>query len=108
VLVAHTYNSSYSGGRDQEDHGSKPAQANSSQDPSSKKYPHKKGLAEWLKKLSLSSSLSTEKTFFYLMILLLKINSMLSDQCCLMFLTIRRLCCAFKRKYGHWSSFIKA
>jgi hypothetical protein len=27
VLVAHTYNPSYSGGRDQEDHGSKPAQA---------------------------------------------------------------------------------
>jgi hypothetical protein len=31
--VAHTCNPSYSGGRDQEDHGSKPAQANSSQDP---------------------------------------------------------------------------
>jgi hypothetical protein len=28
--VAHTYNPSYSGGRDQEDHGSKPARANSS------------------------------------------------------------------------------
>jgi hypothetical protein len=27
VLVAHTFNTSYSGGRDQEDHGSKPAQA---------------------------------------------------------------------------------
>jgi hypothetical protein len=27
VLVAHTCNPSYSGGRDQEDHGSKPAQA---------------------------------------------------------------------------------
>jgi hypothetical protein len=27
--VAHTCNASYSGGRDQEDHGSKPAQANS-------------------------------------------------------------------------------
>jgi hypothetical protein len=35
--VAHTYNPSYSGGRDQEDHSSKPAQANSSQDPISKK-----------------------------------------------------------------------
>jgi hypothetical protein len=30
VLVAHTYNPSYSGGRDQEDSGSKPDQANSS------------------------------------------------------------------------------
>jgi hypothetical protein len=33
--VAHTCNPSYSGGRHQEDHGSKPA--NSSQDPISKK-----------------------------------------------------------------------
>jgi hypothetical protein len=31
--VAHTYNPSYSGGRDQEDHGLKPAQANISRDP---------------------------------------------------------------------------
>jgi hypothetical protein len=30
VLVAHAYNLSYSGGRDQEDHSSKPDQANSS------------------------------------------------------------------------------
>jgi hypothetical protein len=37
VLVAHTCNPSYSGGRDQEDHGSKPARANSSGDPTSKK-----------------------------------------------------------------------
>jgi hypothetical protein len=35
--VAHTCNPSYSGGRDQEDHSSKPAQANSSRDPISKK-----------------------------------------------------------------------
>jgi hypothetical protein len=34
--VAHKYNPSYSGGRDQEDHDLKPAQANSSQDPISK------------------------------------------------------------------------
>jgi hypothetical protein len=34
--VAYACNPSYSGGRDQEDHGSKPAQANSSQDPISK------------------------------------------------------------------------
>jgi hypothetical protein len=31
-LVAHAYNPSYSGGRDQEDQGSKPAWANSSRD----------------------------------------------------------------------------
>jgi hypothetical protein len=30
MLVAHTCNLSYSGGRDQEDHGSKPTHANSS------------------------------------------------------------------------------
>jgi hypothetical protein len=35
--VTHACNPSYSGGRDQEDHGSKPAWANSSQDPVSKK-----------------------------------------------------------------------
>jgi hypothetical protein len=34
--VAHACNLSYSGGSDQEDHGSKPAQANSSRDPISK------------------------------------------------------------------------
>jgi hypothetical protein len=36
VLMAHCYNPSYSGGRDQEDHSLKPAQANSLQDPISK------------------------------------------------------------------------
>jgi hypothetical protein len=36
ALVAHICNPSYSGGRDQEDHSSKPAQANSSWDPISK------------------------------------------------------------------------
>jgi hypothetical protein len=36
VPVAHSYNPSYSGGRNQEDSGSKPAWANSSQDPISK------------------------------------------------------------------------
>jgi hypothetical protein len=35
--VAHAYNPSYSGGRDQEDHGSKPALAISMQDPILKK-----------------------------------------------------------------------
>jgi hypothetical protein len=33
VLTAHTCNPNYSGGRDQEDGGSKPALANSSRDP---------------------------------------------------------------------------
>jgi hypothetical protein len=36
VLVAHACNPSYSGGRDQEDHGSKPAQENSSRELISK------------------------------------------------------------------------
>jgi hypothetical protein len=35
--VTHTCNPSYSGGRDQEDQGSKSTQANSSRDPISKK-----------------------------------------------------------------------
>jgi hypothetical protein len=42
--VAHAYNPSFSGGRDQEDHGSKPAQANNSQDPISKKKKSKPSL----------------------------------------------------------------
>jgi hypothetical protein len=42
--VAHVCNASYSGGINQEDRGSKPAQANSSPDPT-QKYPSlKKGL----------------------------------------------------------------
>jgi hypothetical protein len=48
-MVACAYNSSYSGRRGQEYHCSKPAQANSSQDPISKKKKKiqgKKGLAE--------------------------------------------------------------
>jgi hypothetical protein len=47
--VAHACNSNYSGGRDQEDHGSKPARANSFPDPISKKPHHKKELVERLK-----------------------------------------------------------
>jgi hypothetical protein len=43
ALVAHTSNPGYSGGRDQEDCSSKPAQATSSQDPTSKKTFIKKG-----------------------------------------------------------------
>jgi hypothetical protein len=60
--VAHTCNPSYSvGGRDQEDCGSKPAQANSSQDLIFKKPITIKGLVEWLKVKALRSNLSTEK-----------------------------------------------
>jgi hypothetical protein len=42
--VSHACNPGYSEGRDQEDLGSKPAQANSAQDPT-RKPQHKKGLA---------------------------------------------------------------
>jgi hypothetical protein len=49
VPVAHTCNPSYSGDRDQEDYGLKPAWANSSRDPILKKPIKKKGLVEWLK-----------------------------------------------------------
>jgi hypothetical protein len=50
VMVAHTCNPSYSGGRDQEDHGLKPDWANSPRDPIFKKPITKKGLVEWLKR----------------------------------------------------------
>jgi hypothetical protein len=60
VPVAHACNPSYSGSRDQEDRGSKPAQANSSQHPNSKKpFTKKIGLEEWLEVEALSSSSST-------------------------------------------------
>jgi hypothetical protein len=59
--VAHVCNPSYSEGRDQEDSGLKPARANSSQDPVSKKPFTQKGLAEWLKVKALSSSPSTAR-----------------------------------------------
>jgi hypothetical protein len=59
--VAHAYNPSYSGGRGQEDCGSKPAWENSSRDPIFKKPFTKIGLVEWLKVKALSSSLSTAK-----------------------------------------------
>jgi hypothetical protein len=54
--VAHTCNPCDSGGRDKEDHGSKTAWANSLQDPTSKTPITKKGLVDWLKAESLSSS----------------------------------------------------
>jgi hypothetical protein len=40
--VAPSYNPRYSGGRDQEDYGSQPVQANNSRDPISKKLKKKK------------------------------------------------------------------
>jgi hypothetical protein len=49
VPLAHACNPSYSGGRDQEDRGSKPAWTNSLQDPISKKPFTIKGLVERLK-----------------------------------------------------------
>jgi hypothetical protein len=58
VLVAHAYNPSYSGGRDQEDQGSKPAQANCYMRPYLK---NSTGLEEWLKVKALSSRPSTTK-----------------------------------------------
>jgi hypothetical protein len=59
--VDHACNPGYSGGRDQEDCSSKPAWANSSQDPISKISITEKGLAEGLREKVLSSSLSTAK-----------------------------------------------
>jgi hypothetical protein len=59
--VAHACNPSYSGGRDQEDHRSKPAQANSSGDPIWKNPSQKIGLVEWLKEKALSSNPSIKK-----------------------------------------------
>jgi hypothetical protein len=59
--VVHTHNPSYSGGKDQEAPGSKPAQANSSQNPISKKPFTKIGLMEWFKIKALNSNPSTEK-----------------------------------------------
>jgi hypothetical protein len=49
VPVAHAYNPSFSGGKDQEDWSSEPGWANSLRDPISKKNLPKKGLVEWLK-----------------------------------------------------------
>jgi hypothetical protein len=62
--VAHVYNPSYSGGRDQEDHGLRLAGANSLGDPIWKKPFTKKGLVEFLpiKHEALSSNPNTAKT----------------------------------------------
>jgi hypothetical protein len=62
VLVAHTYNPSYSGGRDQEDCSLKPDQANNSQNPISKKKTFTKiRLVEWIKVKAVGSNPSMQK-----------------------------------------------
>jgi hypothetical protein len=60
-MVVHAYNPSYWEGRDQEDHGLKSTQANSSLDSILKKNPSQKGLVEWLKVQTLRSNPSTKK-----------------------------------------------
>jgi hypothetical protein len=59
--VAHACNPSYSGGRDQENFGSKPARENSFKRPYLEKPFTKIGLMEWLKVKALSSSPSTTR-----------------------------------------------
>jgi hypothetical protein len=61
VPVAYTYNPSYSGGRDQDDHGLKLAWANSSMRPYLQKPFTKIVLEEWLKVRALNSNPSTKK-----------------------------------------------
>jgi hypothetical protein len=61
VPVTHTCNPSYSGGRDQDNCGLKPSQANSSMRPYLEKPFTKIGLVEWLKVKAMSSSPSTTK-----------------------------------------------
>jgi hypothetical protein len=60
--VAHYCNPNYSGDRDQEDHGLKPALANSSRPYLEKKTFTKIGLVEWFYVKALSPSPSTAKT----------------------------------------------
>jgi hypothetical protein len=57
---------SYSGGRDQEDHGLKPAWANSSSRPYLEKPFTKIGLVEWLMVKALNSNPSTKKKKNYI------------------------------------------
>jgi hypothetical protein len=62
VPVAHACNPSYSGGRNQKDHGSKPVWTNSSARPCLQKPFTKIGLVKWLEVKALSSSPSTTTT----------------------------------------------
>jgi hypothetical protein len=66
ALVAHTCNPSYSGGRDQQDHGLKPAQGNSSWDPISKNPSQKRagGVAQGVGLSSSPSITHTKKSQF--------------------------------------------
>jgi hypothetical protein len=59
--VVHTCNPSYSGGKDQEDHGSKPVRAKKVYNPLSQKPFTKIEMVEWLKEKPLSSNPSTGK-----------------------------------------------
>jgi hypothetical protein len=59
--VSYVCNPSYPGGRDEEDHGLKPAQANSSARPYLQKPVTKIELVEWLKVKALRSNPSTAK-----------------------------------------------
>jgi hypothetical protein len=65
--VAHTCNPSYSGGRDQEDHGSKPAQAYSLRDPNLKIHNTKRagGVAQVVEHLSSKSEALSPKPEFH-------------------------------------------
>jgi hypothetical protein len=60
-LVAHTCNPSYSGSRDQKDHGWKPVWTKKFMRPYLEKSFTKIGLVEWLKVKALSSSPNTSK-----------------------------------------------
>jgi hypothetical protein len=64
--VPHACNPSHSGGRGQENRGSKPARANSYRRPYLEKPFPKIGLVEWLKVKALSSSPSTSKIYIYI------------------------------------------
>jgi hypothetical protein len=87
VPVAHNCNPSYSGGRDQEDHSSKPAQANSFGDPISQRNPSQKrasGVAQVIEFLpskheALSSTLPPQKNPY-----------LYTNKLCLLFLVIVR------------------
>jgi hypothetical protein len=59
--VAHTYNPSYSGGRDRKDHGSKPALGKQFARPYLKNIHHKKKTGAVAQGGSLSSNPSTAK-----------------------------------------------
>jgi hypothetical protein len=67
MLMAHACDPSYSGGRDQEDRGSKPAQANSLQDSISK-IPNQKKKGWWSGPEFKPQHRKKKKKFFYMFI----------------------------------------